>query len=92
MNRITKIKALILLNKGYSYREVSSRFNISYMIIFKNLSCYYTTNNRIPMKIYFGAKKEPYYKDEFMYGSIPKYTFEDLNETEKELYNKLENN
>lgn len=89
MDRTTKVKALILLNKGYSYRKVADKLNIPYMIIFKNLSSYYTTNNRIPMKIYFGAKKEPYYNNEFMYGSIPKYTFEDLNETEKQLYNEL---
>ena len=92
MNRTTKIKALLLLNKGYSYREVSNRFDIPYWILFKDLSIYYINNNRIRKKIYFGSKKEPYYKDELKYGSIPEYKYEDLNETEKQLYNNAETN
>ncbi len=86
MNRTLRIKALLLLNKGLSYRQVAEELKIGYWLIFKYLNNYYTLNKVMPTKVYFGAKKEPYYNNEFMYGSVPEYKYEDLNETEKQLY------
>ena len=40
------------------------------------------------------SKEEPYYEDEWMYGFIPSYSFDELSKKEKEFYykNLIQNN
>ena len=71
---------IILKTLGFSLKGISEILNISYSTIIKY------NFNLFRNKAYLGSKKEPYYKDEMQYSSIPTYNYDELSESEKEFY------
>jgi|TARA_R100000482_G_scaffold106016_1_gene48539 hypothetical protein len=76
---------IILKTLGFSLKGISEILNISYSTIIK-YNFNYNSRNLFRNKAYLGSKKEPYYKDEMQYSSIPTYNYDELSESEKEFY------
>jgi hypothetical protein len=84
------IQELLIL--GYTIPELADQWGISKT----NLTSKYNivkNRNKYIRKVKFHGKEEPYHVDEWMYGYIPTYTFEELSFREKQLYyNNLKKN
>ena len=78
-NQIARISLLIL--KGHTLNEIAKLYGCSYSKISTN----FRFKRGSKCVIYLGYKAEPYFEDEFKYGSIPTYKYEDLSELEKNL-------
>ena len=81
-----------LLILGYTIPELADQWGISKT----NLTTKYSivkNRNKYIRKVKFHGKAEPYHTNEWMYGFIPSYTFEELSYKEKQFYyNKLKQN
>jgi hypothetical protein len=81
-----------LLILGYTIPELAEQWGISKT----NLTSKYNivkNRNKYLRKVKFHGKEEPYYENEWMYGFIPSYTFEELSYKEKQFYyNNLKKN
>ena len=84
------IQELLIL--GYTIPELADNWGVSKT----NLTSKYKViknKNKYLKKVKFHGKEEPYYENEWMYGFIPTYTFEELSFREKQLYyNNLKKN
>ncbi len=78
-----KMTIPLLLLKGKTVRQISDKYNLSQRFIRNKF--YNILNIR---EINLGSKKVPYYKDEMLYGkNTHHYTYAELSESEKKLYN-----
>lgn len=84
------IQELLIL--GYTIPELADQWGISKT----NLTTKYSivkNRNKYLRKVKFHGKEEPYHANEWMYGFIPSYTFEELSYKEKQFYyNNLKKN
>ena len=84
------IQELLIL--GYTIPELADQWNISKT----NLTTKYNivnNRNKYISKVEFHCKEEPYHIDEWLYGYIPTYSFEELSFKEKQFYyNNLKQN
>jgi len=70
------------------YKVISKKFK--YVSVYKSLNKIRYENK---LKQIMASKEEPYYENEWMYGFIPTYTFEELSFREKQFYyNNLKQN
>ena len=89
-----KLSELIqeLLILGYTIPDLADNWGVSKT----NLTSKYNVvknKNKYIKKVKFHGKEEPYYINEFDYGNIPTYTFEELSFREKQFYyNNLKQN
>lgn len=81
-----------LLILGYTIPELADQWGISKT----NLTTKYSivkNRNKYLRKVKFHGKEEPYHVNEWMYGFVPSYTFEELSYKEKQFYyNNLKKN
>lgn len=78
-----KMTIPLLLLKGKTVRQISDKYNLSQRFIRNKF--YNILNIR---EVNLGSKKVPYYKDEMLYGeNTHHYTYAELSESEKKLYN-----
>jgi hypothetical protein len=81
-----------LLILGYTIPELADQWGISKT----NLTTKYSivkNRNKYLRKVKFHGKEEPYHVNEWMYGFIPSYNFEELSYKEKQFYyNNLKKN
>ena len=81
-----------LLILGYTIPELADQWGISKT----NLTTKYSivkNRNKYLRKVKFHGKEEPYHANEWLYGFIPSYTFEELSFKEKQFYyNNLKKN
>jgi hypothetical protein len=84
------IQELLIL--GYTLPELADNWGIHKT----NLTSKYNivrNKTKYIRKVKFHGKEEPYYENEWMYGFIPTYTFEELSFREKQFYyNNLKKN
>jgi hypothetical protein len=84
------IQELLIL--GYTLPELADNWGIHKT----NLTSKYNivrNKTKYIRKVKSHGKEEPYYENEWMYGFIPTYTFEELSFREKQLYyNNLKQN
>ena len=78
--QIARISLLVL--KGYTLTDVAKLYNCSY----SKIALHFRFDIRPKTKIYLGYKKEMYYENEYDYGRMPTYTFDELSKEEKEFY------
>jgi uncharacterized protein YerC len=77
-----------LIVQGYSIEAVKHKTNLSYERISSMFLDIRPRANEITQGVIgFGSKQEPYYTEQEMLNGIPQYTYEDLSEDEKILYN-----
>ncbi len=84
------IQELLIL--GYTIPELADQWNVSktnlttkFSLVKKDYKYFYVNE--------IGSKEEPYYENEWMYGYIPTYSFEELSYKEKQFYyNNLKKN
>jgi len=80
-----------LSKAGYSIRDIAIKHNVSSARITNSLTKYtsffYSIYDRGISPISFSSKREPYYKTEEEMFFDFKYTFEQLSESEKEIWN-----
>ena len=72
---------------GYTIPELAEMWNISYTVLSNNYSFNKKKFKYIIERIEITGKQEPYYTNEWQYGSIPSYKFKELSKAEKEFYN-----
>ena len=78
-------KILLLQARGFSLRDITNITGLKRATVNKYL-LYYEYHHRKGENVSLNSKDEPYYKKEMQYASIPTYTFNELNEEEKEFY------
>ena len=86
--KVQEIEELpLLILKGFSKKEIALKHNCHVSTIIRLLN-FIKYKKRI-VEIELGSKKEPYFEDEMMYGSTPKYKFSELSKVEKLLHKKV---
>lgn len=76
---------LLLQAKGLKPKKIADKTNLSLKTVNKYL-LYYEYYNSSHDYVSVNSKQESYYKNEWQYGSIPTYNFEELSKEEKEFY------
>ena len=71
---------------GYTIPELAEMWNIGYTVLNNNYSFNKKKFKYIVERIEITGKQEPYYTNEWLYGSIPNYKFKELSKAEKEFY------
>ena len=78
----------LLVLKGYTLKGIANLYRCSYALIIKYFNI--MKSNKIHIEtIKLSGKNEPYYYNENDYGKKQKYSFDELSESEKEIYKKL---
>ena len=88
LNEEDKKLIKVLISKGKTKKYISERFGLSVRFITYHLLYQFVYIT----PIWFSEKKEPYYKNEMDYGALNlSYSFSDLSQSEKDIYNKTQN-
>jgi len=88
-----KNKIIGFLALNYSFIYVSEKYDLSYKFIIDYLwPIAFKSLNKYRLKHYPSKyKDEPYYKNEMDYGALNlSYSFSDLSQSEKDIYNKIQ--
>tara|TARA_R110000822_G_scaffold215486_1_gene350337 strand:+ start:62 stop:343 length:282 start_codon:yes stop_codon:yes gene_type:complete len=72
---------------GYTLPELSENWGLSYSLLNNYFKIPKKNFKYIVDKIEITGKQEPYYANEWQYGSMPTYNFNELSDREKEFYN-----
>jgi hypothetical protein len=84
------IQELLIL--GYTLPELAENWGVHFTTLTNKYKVIKTKKKYIN-NFEVVSKEEPYYENEWMYGFIPTYTFEELSFREKQFYyNKLKQN
>jgi hypothetical protein len=74
------------LSLGYSMPELAEMWGINYSNLNNNFYFPKKTWKYLTPAIEINGKQEPYYHNEWRYGSIPTYNFEELSKEEINFY------
>lgn len=77
---------------GYSLPELAKIWEIDYKTLIDNYSVSKKNYKYFYDKIELTGKQEPYYQNEWQYGLVPKYNFNELSDTEIKFYYEIERN
>tara|TARA_R110000782_G_scaffold60315_2_gene124696 strand:- start:198 stop:497 length:300 start_codon:yes stop_codon:yes gene_type:complete len=76
---------ILLAQSGLTIPEIASKLDLSVNMIRKFFTRWDRKKDKV-VPIYIGSKEEPYNEDENMYGTYPQYKWEDLCQSEIDVY------